>query len=101
MDLENLETQSLLDPADTSLDFISRKDGPGRAKPIAIYHINESFLLCYDKFAIFVNKNGWRVKHDWMISWKGLPQRFGDNIFRNHNNTDFLCSGRISVCIRV
>ena len=77
MDLDNLETQSLLDPADTSLDFVSRKEGAGAAKPIAIYRFNGLFLLCYDEFAFFVNKNGWRAKHDWMVSWEGLPQGCG------------------------
>jgi len=64
----------LLDPADTSLDFVTRKEGAGAAKPIAIYRFNGLFLLCYDEFAFFVNKNGWRAKHDWMVSWEGLPQ---------------------------
>jgi hypothetical protein len=73
VDLDNLETQSLLDPADTSLDFVTRKEGAGAAKPIAIYRFNGLFLLCYDEFAFFVNKNGWRAKHDWMVSWEGLP----------------------------
>ena len=73
VDLDNLETQSLLDPADTSLDFVTRKEGAGAAKPIAIYRFNGLFLLCYDEFAFFVNKNGWRAKHDWMVSWEGMP----------------------------
>jgi RHO1 GDP-GTP exchange protein 1/2 len=78
VDLENLETQSLLDPADTSLDFVSRKEGASAAKPIAIYRFNGLFLLCYDEFAFFVNKNGWRAKNDWMVSWEGLPQGCGN-----------------------
>ena len=82
VDLDNLETQSLLDPADTSLDFVSRKEGTGAAKPIAIYRFNGLFLLCYDEFAFFVNKNGWRAKHDWMVSWEGLPQGCGITTLR-------------------
>ena len=78
-----LETQSLLDPADTSLDFVSRKEGAGAAKPIAIYRFNGLFLLCYDEFAFFVNKNGWRAKHEWMVSWEGLPQGCGSTISQN------------------
>ena len=35
--LENLETQSLLDPADSSLDFFQRREN---VKPIAIYRMN-------------------------------------------------------------
>ncbi|KAG5439006.1 hypothetical protein PCANB_002336 [Pneumocystis canis] len=67
VNLENLETQSLLDPADTSLDFITRKEN---IKPIAIYRLNLKFLLCYD------DKNGWAIKHNWMIIWEGLPNSF-------------------------
>jgi len=77
VDLENLETQSLLDPADTSLDFVTRREGTGAAKPIAIYRFNGLFLLCYDEFAFFVNKNGWRAKNDWMVSWEGMPTACG------------------------
>jgi RHO1 GDP-GTP exchange protein 1/2 len=80
VDLENLETQSLLDPADTSLDFVTRKEGQGQAKPIAIYRFNGLFLLCYDEFAFFVNKNGWRAKNDWMVSWEGMPTACGNYI---------------------
>ena len=81
VDLENLETQSLLDPADTSLDFVTRKEGQGQAKPIAIYRFNGLFLLCYDEFAFFVNKNGWRAKNDWMVTWEGTPTACGESLF--------------------
>ncbi|KAG5519110.1 hypothetical protein PMAC_002198 [Pneumocystis sp. 'macacae'] len=73
VNLENLETQSLLDPADTSLDFVTRKEN---IKPIAIYRLNLKFLLCYDEMAFFVDKNGWATKHNWMIIWEGLPNSF-------------------------
>ena len=42
--LETLETQSLLDQADTSLDFVARKEG---VKPIHIERLNGEFLLNY------------------------------------------------------
>ena len=45
VDLETLDTQGLLDPADNNLDFVQRKEN---VKPIAIYRINGEFLLCYD-----------------------------------------------------
>ena len=37
--------QGLLDPSDASLDFVLKRDN---VKPIAIYRIEEDFLLCYD-----------------------------------------------------
>jgi len=73
VDLETLDTQGLLDPADSSLDFVQRREN---ARPIAIYRIDGDFLLCYDEFAFYVNKNGWRAKSNWLIQWEGHPSSF-------------------------
>ncbi|GAA5891836.1 hypothetical protein JCM8208_002907 [Rhodotorula glutinis] len=73
VDLETLDTQGLLDPADSSLDFVQKREN---AKPIAIYRIDGDFLLCYDEFAFYVNKNGWRAKSNWIIQWEGFPTSF-------------------------
>lgn len=45
VDLETLDTQGLLDPADQSLDFVRKREG---LRPLAIYRIDNEFLLCYD-----------------------------------------------------
>ena len=74
VDLETLDTQGLLDPADTSLEFVHRRENV--VKPIAIYRISGVFLLCYDEFAFYVNKNGWRAKGNWIIHWEGNPTSF-------------------------
>jgi len=71
--LETLETQSLLDQADTSLDFVARKEN---IKPIHIERFASEFLLCYTDFSFFVNRNGWRARPDWKITWEGNPQAF-------------------------
>lgn len=71
--LETLETQSLLDQADTSLDFVARKEG---VKPIHIERLNGEFLLNYSEFSFFVNRNGWRARPGWRIDWEGTPQSF-------------------------
>lgn len=71
--LETTETQSLLDQADTSLDFIARKE---TVKPIHIERMNGEFLLNYSDFSFFVNRNGWRARPDWRISWEGNPNAF-------------------------
>ena len=71
--LETLETQSLLDQADTSLDFVARKEG---VRPIHIERLNGEFLLNYSEFSFFVNRYGWRARPDWRIDWEGLPQSF-------------------------
>ncbi|KAL4980534.1 CNH domain-containing protein [Aspergillus desertorum] len=71
--LETTETQSLLDQADTSLDFVARKEN---VKPIHIERLNGEFLLNYSDFSFFVNRNGWRARSDWKISWEGNPNSF-------------------------
>ncbi|GAA6046552.1 hypothetical protein JCM3770_006205 [Rhodotorula araucariae] len=73
VDLDTLDTQGLLDPADSSLDFVQKREN---AKPIAIYRIDGDFLLCYDEFAFYVNKNGWRARSNWIIQWEGFPTSF-------------------------
>ncbi|KAI5480628.1 Rho guanyl-nucleotide exchange factor [Pseudohyphozyma bogoriensis] len=73
VDLETLDTQGLLDPADSSLDFVQRREN---AKPVAIYRVDGDFLLCYDEFAFYVNKNGWRARSNWIIQWEGNPTSF-------------------------
>lgn len=45
VDLDSLDTQGLLDPEDQSLDFVTRSES---VKPMAIYRIENEFLLCYD-----------------------------------------------------
>lgn len=72
MSLETLETQPLLDQADTSLDFVNRKE----IIPISIERLNGEFLLHYSEFSFFVNRNGWRARSDWVIAWEGRPQTF-------------------------
>jgi hypothetical protein len=71
--LDTLEAQSLLDQADTSLDFVQRKEN---IKPVHIERIATEFLLCYTDYSFFVNRNGWRARPDWMITWEGTPQAF-------------------------
>lgn len=71
--LETLETQSLLDQADTSLDFVVRKEN---IKPIHIERMASEFLLCYTDYSFFVNRNGWRARPDWKITWEGTPAAF-------------------------
>lgn len=45
VDLETLDVQGLLDPADMSLEFVRKRDN---LRPLAIYRIDNEFLLCYD-----------------------------------------------------
>lgn len=67
------KSESILDPADTSLDFITNREG---LKPLAIHRIASNFLLSYSDFSFYINKNGWRTRADWIINWEGMPQNF-------------------------
>jgi len=73
VDLESLDTQSLLDPADASLDFVRKREN---LRPMAIYRIDNEFLLCYDEFAFYVNRSGWRSRPNFMVHWEGSPTGF-------------------------
>ncbi|KAF8449011.1 CNH domain-containing protein [Boletus edulis BED1] len=73
VDLESLDTQSLLDPADGSLDVVRKREN---LRPMAIYRIDNEFLLCYDEFAFYVNRSGWRSRPNFMVHWEGSPTGF-------------------------
>ncbi|KAJ2879462.1 RHO1 GDP-GTP exchange protein 2, partial [Coemansia asiatica] len=74
VDLATMNTQSLLDPADASLSFINKRD---TTHPIALFRVQDGrFLLCYDEFAFYVNRNGQRAQANWMIHWAGTPTSF-------------------------
>lgn len=72
---KTLDTQGLLDPSDSSLDFVAKREN---VRPIAIYRVEENFLLCYAEFAFYVNKTGWRARPRWAIQWEGFPTAFGE-----------------------
>lgn len=87
VDLETLDTQGLLDPADSSLDFVQKRESSRpNVRPVAIYRVENEFLLCYDEFAFYVNKNGWRAKSNWIIQWEGFPTSFGELRHRHRRN---------------
>jgi hypothetical protein len=47
-DLETLDMQNILDPGDESLYFVWQRGDKSRSKPMAVYHLDKDFLLCYD-----------------------------------------------------
>ncbi|KAJ6519136.1 CNH domain-containing protein [Mycena sanguinolenta] len=85
VDLEKLETQDLLDPSDEALNFLVEKPPrsflPWQRRaplpcPLAIYRIHTELLLCYDKFAFYVNSSGKRARSEFLITWEGQPTAF-------------------------
>ncbi|KAK9729384.1 RHO1 GDP-GTP exchange protein 2 [Basidiobolus ranarum] len=74
VDLESLNTQDLLDPADENLSFVLKREN---IRPVSIFRIRDGdFLLCYDEFAFYVNKNGRRSRPNFIINWEGSPSAF-------------------------
>ena len=92
---DTLDTQGLLDPSDESLDFVRRRSDNTRPKPVAIYRIENEFLLCYDgacrvvfvrmrdgtdlrsiEFAFYINRGGRRSRKNFLVHWEGAPTSF-------------------------
>ncbi|KAI0226125.1 RHO1 GDP-GTP exchange protein 2 [Massospora cicadina] len=74
VDLETLNTQGLLDDTDPSLNFILKREV---VRPIAIFRVpSRDFLLCYDEFAFYVDKDGRRARLDFIVMWEGEPASF-------------------------
>ncbi|KAF7332276.1 Rho guanyl-nucleotide exchange factor [Mycena kentingensis (nom. inval.)] len=73
VDLESLETQGLLDPTDESLEFVRKREN---LRPMAIYRINDDFLLCDDEFAFYFNRTRRRSRKEFMVLWEGTPTGF-------------------------
>ncbi|KAG8740553.1 40S ribosomal protein S4 [Ceratobasidium sp. 414] len=76
VDLETLDIQALLDPADVSLRFLKAHRDP---RPITLYRLEANFLLCYTHCAFHVDKNGWRVEDNPIMEWNGVSNSFAFN----------------------
>ena len=71
LSLETGKKEPILDEADPSLDFAIQKES---VTPLAIHRLDKEFMLCYAEFVFLINRNGWRISHDWFINWEGTPQ---------------------------
>ncbi|KAI9275327.1 CNH domain-containing protein [Sporodiniella umbellata] len=78
IDPENLTVgRDIPDSEDPQFNFVTRHPEP--LKPLAMYRINHKFLLCYDKFAFYVNnRNGSLVQREpgkppVLCEWEGTP----------------------------
>ncbi|KAG0184514.1 RHO1 GDP-GTP exchange protein 2 [Apophysomyces sp. BC1034] len=84
IDPENLSVgRDIPDSEDPQFNFVQRHTD---LKPLAMYRIHEKFLLCYNKFAFYVNnRNGSLVQHGsgrspLLCEWEGNP----DHIVYQH-----------------
>ncbi|KAI8049960.1 citron-like protein [Syncephalis plumigaleata] len=74
LNLNDKEPVSLLDLKDEAFDFVVQQND---ARSIAIFHFGgKGFLLCYNKFAFYVDERGKRSWPDWLVTWEGEPSAF-------------------------
>ncbi|KAI9305392.1 CNH domain-containing protein [Cunninghamella echinulata] len=85
IDPENLSvSRDIPDQEDPQFNFVQRQTEP--LKPLAMYRIQDKFLLCYNKFAFYVNnRNGSLVmrgngRSPLLCEWEGNP----DHIVYQH-----------------
>ncbi|ORZ21220.1 CNH domain-domain-containing protein [Absidia repens] len=79
IDPENLSVaRDIPDQEDPQFNFVQRQTEP--LKPLAMYRIQDKFLLCYNKFAFYVNnRNGSLVicgsgRSPLLCEWEGTPE---------------------------
>ncbi|KAJ7022873.1 CNH domain-containing protein [Mycena alexandri] len=71
VDLVTSETQDLLDLSDPSLQFASKK-----VKAMGVFWVSSTFLVCYDKFAFYVDRIGRMSLNDRVMRWTGSASAF-------------------------
>ncbi|KAJ7752682.1 CNH domain-containing protein [Mycena metata] len=71
VDLVTSETQGLLDLSDPSLQFASKK-----VKAVTVFPVSNTFLVCYDKFAFYVDRMGRMSLNDRIMRWTGSASAF-------------------------
>ncbi|KAJ7022114.1 CNH domain-containing protein [Mycena alexandri] len=71
VDLVTSETQDLLDLSDPSLQFASKK-----VKAMGVFWVSSTFLVCYDKFAFYVDRIGRMSLYDRVMRWTGSASAF-------------------------
>ncbi|KAL9544966.1 hypothetical protein PS6_008487 [Mucor atramentarius] len=84
VDMKTKKADGLLDPSDKYLEFITRHEKIDEQikmnpviKRIAVFSVpNGDYLVCYDKFAFYIDKKGRRTQHRFKIEWEGHPTAF-------------------------
>ncbi|KAJ7661736.1 citron-like protein [Mycena olivaceomarginata] len=82
-DMKSEEIYRVLNSENESLEFVRPRSGflpsfrkQKNPRPMAIYRIDEEFLLCYAEFAFYIDKTGRRSRKEFMMSWEGKPTSF-------------------------
>ncbi|CAO3648387.1 unnamed protein product [Mucor hiemalis] len=85
VDMKTKKPDALLDPSDKHLAFITKHEkvetqmtiNPA-VKIISVFPVvgTGNYLVCYDKFAFYIDKKGRRTQHKFKIEWEGYPTSF-------------------------
>ncbi|KAJ7763574.1 citron-like protein [Mycena maculata] len=75
VNLENLETQPMLDSADISLQFALKNN----VKPMAVFHSLTALLVCYEKFSFHVDARGRMALNGTIMRWKSAAIAFAQH----------------------
>ncbi|KAG2201247.1 hypothetical protein INT47_006750 [Mucor saturninus] len=84
VDMKTKKPDALLDPHDRHLAFITRHEKTNAQMKInqVIKHISVfqapsgNYLVCYDKYAFYIDKKGRRAQRSFKIEWEGQPTSF-------------------------
>ncbi|GAN05538.1 CNH-domain-containing protein [Mucor ambiguus] len=84
VDMKTKKADGLLDPSDKYLEFITRYERIDEQikmnpviKRIAVFAVpSGDYLVCYDRFAFYIDKKGRRTQHKFKIEWEGHPTAF-------------------------
>ncbi|KAJ7698983.1 CNH domain-containing protein [Mycena rosella] len=71
VDLTTTETQTLLDPGDSALEFAHKK-----MKPITVFRVSDLFLVCYDKCGFYIDRRGNMARNKRLMRWDFAPIAF-------------------------
>ncbi|KAI9249880.1 CNH domain-containing protein [Sporodiniella umbellata] len=74
----------LLDPSDKHLEFITKNETSNaqltinpNVKRIFMFQVpNGNYLMCYDRYAFYIDKKGRRAEKNFKIEWEGNPTAF-------------------------
>ncbi|KAI8143965.1 hypothetical protein BJV82DRAFT_610038 [Fennellomyces sp. T-0311] len=70
----------LLNHDDPSLKFITVRERdhllPTRKRIVMFRTPEAQHILCYDEFAFYIDGQGNRIRHDFLIQWEGTPEAY-------------------------
>ncbi|GAA5816202.1 hypothetical protein MFLAVUS_009728 [Mucor flavus] len=84
VDMKTKKPDALLDPNDKYLQFITRYEKADSQmtmnplfKRISVFLVPDgNYLVCYNKYAFYIDKKGRRARRNFKIEWEGQPTSF-------------------------